>query len=132
MRVLIVDDSLVCRAQARHAVEAAGPSLGRGRSGATADELAIAEAASGADALREMVTAPVDLLVVDLHLPVVNGLELLSFWGKRTVEGNRAVVVSTDVSAVDRERARSFGSVAFCDKPVTPESLLAALASLSD
>jgi CheY-like chemotaxis protein len=127
MRVLIVDDSPVCRAQARHAVEAA-----RGRLGVDDEEVDIVEADGGVDALRDLVSGDIDLLVVDLHMPIVNGLELLSFWARRVVDGARAVVVSTDVSAVDRARARALGSVAFCEKPVSAAALVAALASLSD
>lgn len=127
MRVLIVDDSPACRAQARHAVEVAQASISR-----VPGDVEVAEADGGVQALRELASTPVDLLVVDLNMPMVNGLELLSFWGRRATSGSRAVVVSTDVSPVDRERARAFGAVAFCDKPVSPEALVAALASIPD
>jgi CheY-like chemotaxis protein len=126
MRVLIVDDSPACRAQARHALEVVCPQLVE----RTADEAVdVAEAHTGVDALRALASTPVDLLLVDLNLPVVHGLELIAFWRRRAA-GGRAVVVSTEPSTLDRERARALGSVAFCDKPVSPEALSAALASL--
>jgi two-component system chemotaxis response regulator CheY len=127
MRVLIVDDSPACRAQARHAVEAAQATIAR-----VPGDVDVTEATGGVEALRELASAPVDLLVVDLNMPLINGLELLSFWGSRAERGSRAVVVSTDVSPVDRARACAFGAVAFCDKPVSPEALVAALASIPD
>jgi two-component system chemotaxis response regulator CheY len=122
MRVLIVDDSAAARAQARYAVEEAG--LGDG-------PLVVTEALDGVDALRHLAATDVDLLVVDLHMPHLHGLELLSFWRQRAQQGSRAVVVSTDVSPADRQKARGHGAVAFCDKPISPEGLRAALASLS-
>jgi two-component system chemotaxis response regulator CheY len=121
MRVLIVDDSATARAQARFAVEEAG--LG-GRA------LVVAEADDGVDALRQLAGDDVDLLVVDLHMPTLSGLELLAFWRQRARADARAVVVSTDVSPHDRAKAAAHGRVAFCEKPVSPEALRAALAAL--
>lgn len=128
MRALIVDDSPTARAQARVALEEASDALGL--------DVDVDEAAGGVEALRVLTSADVDLLIVDLHMPDVHGLEVLSFWrGRvkaRTLESAVcAVVVSTEVSARDREKALEHGAVSFCDKPLSGDALAGALSSLS-
>ena len=124
MRVLIVDDSPTARAQARIALEDAVDGLDF--------VLEVDEAAGGVEALRVLATTDVSILVVDLHMPDVHGLEVLRFWRSRTASlgvACCAVVVSTEVSVRDRERAREHGAVSFCDKPLTGGALRAALAT---
>ncbi len=120
---LIVDDSASARAQAKNALEEAAASLGL--------KLVIDEAASGMEAVRALATNDVCLLVVDLHMPDMTGLEVLSFWRSRPRgEGReyRAVVVSSDVSPRDWERAQQQGARCFLDKPLSAEALATALA----
>jgi CheY-like chemotaxis protein len=118
MRALIVDDSPTARAQARAALEDAQSHLGLA--------LDVLEAGSGVEALRALASDAVDLLIVDLHMPDMTGLEVLAFWRQRGA-GARAVVVSTDVSARDREKALESGAFRFLEKPVTAEVLAEAL-----
>jgi CheY-like chemotaxis protein len=124
MRVLIVDDSPTARAQARQAVEAISARLLADPSG-TVD---VDEANDGTDALRVLSSSLVDLLIVDLHMPMLSGLDVLSFWRKRAPPGSRAVLVTTGASAVDRQRAKAMGNVGFAEKPLSDEGLLEALA----
>ncbi len=125
MRALIVDDSPTARAQARVALEEASSALGL--------DVDVDEAAGGVEALRVLTSADIDLLIVDLHMPDVHGLEVLSFWRGR-VKGRAAgavcaIVVSTEVSARDREKALEHGAVSFCDKPLSGGALTGALSS---
>lgn len=121
MRVLIVDDSPTARAQARIALEDAIEGLDL--------VVEVEEAAGGVEALRVLATTDVSILVVDLHMPDIHGLEVLTFWRSRNagLGPSCAVVVSTEVSVRDRERARENGAVSFCDKPLTGAALRAAL-----
>lgn len=124
MLALIVDDSPTARAQARVALEEAGEELGLA--------IDVEEAAGGVEALRVLATGDVTLLVVDLHMPDIHGLEVLRFWRSRIPAGagpRCAVVVSTEVAVRDRERAIEHGAVSFCDKPLSSSALLAALSS---
>lgn len=121
MRALIVDDSPTARAQARSALEDAMATMGVAWD--------VDEAGSGVEALRVLASADVDVLIVDLHMPDMTGLEVLAFWKGRP-NGRRALVVSTDVSSRDREKALDGGAHKFLEKPVTAEALAEALAGL--
>ena len=77
-----------------------------------------ASAASGADALRALATTPVDLVLLDVHLPDTNGLEVL--------RRMRAAGHTTDVIMVTRARdlavvqaAVAFGATQYLVKPFT-------------
>ena len=121
MRALIVDDSAAARAQARVALDEATAGLGH--------EFEVEEASGGVEALRILTSADVDLLLVDLHMPGVHGLEVLSFWARRGGRPNRcAVVISPQVSVRDRDKALAFGRVEFIGKPVTIDALGAVVA----
>jgi CheY-like chemotaxis protein len=122
MRALIVDDSPAARAQARSALEDALETLGL--------EMDVDEAGSGVEALRALASHDVDVLVVDLHMPDMTGLEVLAFWRKRGY-GKRAVVVSTDVSSRDKEKALESGAHRCLEKPVLGTALKEALEGLS-
>ncbi len=121
MRALIVDDSPTARAQARFALDDATEALGL--------DVEVDEAEGGVEALRILATRDVDVLIVDLHMPDVHGLEVLSFWRRRPLDGARlAVVVSTQVSERDRSKALEHGAVAFVDKPISVSAMTNALA----
>lgn len=122
LRALIVDDSPSARAQARSALEDVME-----RRGVDWD---VDEAGSGVEALRALASSDVELLIVDLHMPDMTGLEVLAFWrsrGEPGAEGRRALVVSTDVSARDKEKALDGGAHRFLEKPLSGDALADAL-----
>ncbi len=128
MRALIVDDSPSARAQARAALDEAAFALNLA--------LDVDEADGGVEALRVLASVDIDVLLVDLHMPGVHGLEVLSFWHRRASASasnhvRTAVVISTAVSERDRQKASELGAVAFVEKPVTVEALTRLLTSLS-
>jgi two-component system chemotaxis response regulator CheY len=75
--------------------------------------------------------AGVDLLITDVNMPDLNGLELIRF-----VRGHAALarlpllVISTDGRERDRERCLALGADAFLPKPFSPEELVAAVRRL--
>src|ERR1043165_3780920 len=121
MRCLIVDDSPTARAQARAALEDAEAKVGI--------DFAIEEAGNGVEALRALASNAIDVLIVDLHMPDMTGLEVLAFWRQRG-NGTRALVASTDVSSRDREKALESGAFRFLEKPITVDVLVEALTGL--
>lgn len=93
------------------------------------DEVEVAEATSGFDALRLLPRGGYDLVITDINMPDINGLELLRFVRQGPQHRATAVlVISTMSSERDRERALALGADAFLAKPFTPEALRDAVA----
>jgi len=85
----------------------------------------ITEAPSGFEALRLLPRERYDLIVTDINMPDINGLELVSF-----VKGNQAyrsiplIIISTESSDRDRQKGLSLGADAYLVKPFDPNDLL--------
>ncbi len=122
LAALIVDDSPAARSVARSALEDAADALGLA--------FDVEEAGSGTEALRALTTTTQALVILDLHMPDMTGLEVLSFWRQRG-GGARALIVSTEVSARDRDKAMELGAHALLEKPVTVAALTEALRGLA-
>src|ERR1700755_2854837 len=114
-RVLIIDDSSATRAYIRAALEA--------------EE--VTEATSGFDALRILPRSRFDLLLVDINMPNINGLELISFIRRsETHRETPLMIISTEASERDRSRAFQLGANAYLAKPFTADALLTAVRDL--
>ena len=111
-RVLIVEDSPTMRALLSSALEE------------LETPVKITEAASGFDALRLLPRERFDLIVTDINMPDINGLELVAF-----VKNNQAyasiplVIVSTEGSERDRDKGLGLGADAYLVKPFEAEAL---------
>ncbi len=110
--ILIVEDSPTMRALLASALEDLGIPV------------KITETASGFEALRHLPRDTYDLIVTDINMPDINGLELVSF-----VKSNAAyrsiplVIVSTEGSERDRDKGLGLGADAYLVKPFEPEAL---------
>jgi two-component system, chemotaxis family, chemotaxis protein CheY len=113
LRILIVEDSHAMRAFVR----------------ATLEEEAhaeVTEAESGFEALRILPREQFDLVVVDINMPDINGLELVSFMRSSDVHRDTPlIIISTEASARDRERGLTLGANAYLSKPFEPAQLRA-------
>jgi len=111
-RILIVEDSATMRSLLVSTLESLELPL------------RITQAASGFEALRSLPRDEFDLIVTDINMPDINGLELVSF-----VKRNAAfraiplVIVSTEGSERDREKGLELGADAYLVKPFDPEAL---------
>ena len=65
-------------------------------------------------------------LILDLHLPVMNGLDYLASLGKDG-PGLPVIMVSGRGDEASRERAFALGAIAFLEKPVDDRQLLPAI-----
>lgn len=118
-RILVVEDSSAFRAFIRAALESA-PEL----FDASADDVEVVEASSGFDALRLLPRGTYDLVITDINMPDINGLELVRFM--RENERYRTVctiLISTQSAEKDRARGLALGANAFLAKPFTVEEL---------
>jgi two-component system chemotaxis response regulator CheY len=114
-RILLVEDSPAMRAYVRAALE--DPT----EMGASVD---MVEAASGFDALRLLPRGSYDLVITDINMPDINGLEVIRF--VRSSSHHRDVpllIISTQSAPRDRERGLALGADGFLAKPFTPEAL---------
>lgn len=87
-------------------------------------EIEVVEAASGFEALRMLPRGPYDLVITDINMPDINGLELVNFIRKS--EHHRTtplIIVSTQAGERDRLRGIALGADAFIAKPFEPEEL---------
>ena len=111
-RILIVEDSETMRALIVASLED------------LEEPVKITEAPNGFEALRCLPRDSFDLIVTDINMPDINGLELVSF-----VKTNSAysdiplVIVSTERSERDRHKGLSLGADAYLVKPFEPEML---------
>ena len=86
----------------------------------------IVEAANGFEALRILPREKVDLVITDINMPDINGLELVSF-----VKNNpnyRSIplfIISTEGRERDKEKGLALGADAYLVKPFAPEELQA-------
>jgi two-component system chemotaxis response regulator CheY len=114
-RVLLVEDSASMRAFVRTALSEA-VALG---------ELEIVEAQSGFDALRLLPRGAWDLVVTDINMPDINGLELISFIRRSEAHKQTPIlIISTASSERDRERGMQLGASGYLVKPFTAEALV--------
>jgi two-component system chemotaxis response regulator CheY len=120
VRILIVEDSPAMRTYVRSALEGS-PELG--------DDVEIVEAASGFDALRLLPRSTYDLVITDINMPDINGLELIRFV-RQTAHLKRIalLIISTQSSPRDKARALALGADDFLAKPFSPEMLRGAVA----
>ena len=111
--VLVVEDSKAIRSMIRVALEEAG------------GYFAI-EAGSGFEALKTLPTRRFDLIITDINMPDINGLELIGY-----VKSNSAyrdipfVIVSTEKSEEDKKRGMALGAAGYVVKPFKKEELIA-------
>jgi two-component system chemotaxis response regulator CheY len=123
LRVLIVDDSAAARALLAAAVETVAGQLGR--------TPMITTVGSGFEALRLLPANPLHLIITDINMPDVHGLELIAFARQHPLHLTTPVLVVTTQSAPrDREKALALGANAFCPKPVTIDELRAKITPL--
>ncbi|MEE9524252.1 MAG: response regulator [Thermodesulfovibrionales bacterium] len=110
--ILIVEDSATTRSLIKAVIEDLG------------DDFDAYEAQTGFEALKLLPSKPFDLIITDINMPDINGLELISF-----VKSNEAyshipmIIVSTERSEEDRKRGISLGADAYITKPFKAEDL---------
>ena len=110
--ILVVDDASLVRLYYRSILEPAG--------------YRVEEALNGLEALEKLLDAPVDLLVVDVNMPQMDGLTFLSTLRRKgqPLCSIPALVTSTEGAQQDFDAARRAGANFYLVKPIDPQVLV--------
>lgn len=118
-RVMVVDDARLIRNFYRSILER--------------DGYEVHEALNGLEALEKLMEQQVELLIVDINMPKMDGMTFLRKLraGGGEAAGTPALVTSTEAKASDKDAARRAGANFYLVKPLKPEMLLAYVALMS-
>jgi two-component system chemotaxis response regulator CheY len=111
-KILIVDDSATIRKMVRASL--------RGL-----DAAEFIEAGNGLEAIEQLALGPISLIVLDLNMPDMHGVDVLKFL--RRHESSRdvpVVVLTTRGDESSRETAIAAGATQYLTKPFVPQVLL--------
>jgi len=79
----------------------------------------------GVDALNKCKTEMFELVITDLNMPNMDGLDLIvALRALPTYKNRPIVVVSTEAGRLKRKRARELGATGYIVKPFDPERLV--------
>ena len=91
----------------------------------------IVEAQDGMDGLRKVTSDHFDLALVDINMPVMDGLKLISLIrGEDNLKSMRICVITTEGAQEDRERALALGADEYLTKPIQANKVLSMAKSL--
>lgn len=111
-RVLVVDDNSVNRQVARSLLEAQG--------------MIGSEAENGAEALEKLAAEPFDIVLLDIHMPVMDGVRTIQ--KIRRLDSDLAhipvIALTADAMTGDREKYLSMGMTGYVSKPIDEEILM--------
>jgi two-component system phosphate regulon response regulator PhoB len=88
----------------------------------------VAEARDGRDGLTEAAASPPDAIVLDLHVPGIDGLEVLRRLRADPVTAGVPVIVVTATGEEQRRPAIALGAAAYLTKPFGPPVLVETVA----
>lgn len=113
IRALIVDDSSVMRKIVERSLRQAGLDLDK-----------VLEAGNGAEALAVLGKETVDLILCDINMPVMDGLEFVKQLATlESAKGIPVVMITTEGSENHVVQALSAGARGYIRKPFTPEQV---------
>ncbi len=112
LKVLIVEDSRATREMLAAAVQTLGP-------------VEVHTVVSGFEALKMLPRHRFALIITDLNMPDINGLELINFVKKNPhYRDTPLVVVTTEGRDQDRARGLQLGANEYIVKPFDPQQIV--------
>ncbi len=119
LRVLVVDDTPTNRLLMR--------ALLKGQAGR------VVEAQNGSEALERLEEEPFDLVLLDIHMPVMNGRETLERirGSDRPWRDVRVIALTADAAPGDRERYLELGMDGYAAKPIDQRALAAEILNVT-
>ena len=120
LKVLIVDDSAVMRKIVERALRQAGLEITE-----------VLEASNGAEGLVQVEKGSLDMILSDINMPVMDGLEFLkNLATMESAKGVPVVMITTEGSEARVVEALSAGARGYLRKPFTPEQVKERVAPL--
>src|ERR1700731_3122378 len=108
-RILIADDSATIRKMVRASLQ-------------TLDGAEFLEAATGLEAIEQLAVATVQLVILDLNMPDMHGIDVLRFMrGHQTYRNVPVIVLTTRGDDSSRETAIGAGATTYMTKPFVPQ-----------
>lgn len=110
--ILVVDDASLVRLFYRSTLEQAG--------------FTVEEALNGLEAIEKLLTLPVDMLVVDINMPQMDGFSFLEVLRRKELPLGSipALITSTEDRQADFDAARAAGANFYLVKPIDRETLV--------
>lgn len=82
------------------------------------------EAPNGFEALKLLPTENIDLILTDINMPDINGLEFINFVKNSPIYKQiPIIIITTEKSESDRKRGLSLGASEYIFKPFSPREL---------
>ncbi|HTA90842.1 MAG TPA: response regulator [Polyangiaceae bacterium] len=111
--ILVVDDSKVMRDMIVACLRAI-------------PDTSFVHASSGLEAIERLSLSSFELMVLDLNMPDIGGIEVLEFVrAQDTLRSLPVLIVTTRGDDQSRERVLQAGATSFLAKPFTPDSIIA-------
>ena len=116
-KVLIVDDSPTMRGLLRFAIQRLPDS-------------AITEAKDGIEGARILEKETFDVILLDVNMPGMNGLQLLErIRNDDRFKKTRVIMITTEGSEMSQQEAKSLGADGYLPKPIRAQELIEAVKS---
>ncbi|MFN3739553.1 MAG: response regulator [Thermodesulfovibrionales bacterium] len=113
-RILVIDDENIVRVSCKRILEPEG--------------FLVELAADGYEAIELIKKQPYDIIITDLKMPKMDGLEVLQ-WIKKNSPASKVVVITGFSTPEIAERSAKSGATKYLEKPFTPETLISVVQS---
>lgn len=119
-RVLVVDDSASMRSLLVSTL-------------VEIDGIEAVEACNGFEALKALPMQPFDLIMTDINMPEINGLEIVHFIkSNQTYQQIPLIIISTERGQTDIQKGLALGAQKYITKPFDPEQVKKTVKELLD
>jgi two-component system chemotaxis response regulator CheY len=110
-KALVVDDQSSIRRIVRAYLE-------------TIQKCEVTEAENGVEAIKQLLASPVDLIITDLVMPEMTGLELLGYVRRhQALRAIPVIMLTSQGDETDRRKAFALGVNDYLVKPFTPQAM---------
>lgn len=119
-KILVVDDSPTIRKMVRASLEGI-------------ESAEFIEAGTGLEAIEHLAVSRIQLIVLDLNMPDMHGIDVLKFVRRNPHYSNIPIIVlTTRGDETSRQTAQEAGATSYMTKPFAPQTLAKAVRDLLD